>query len=70
MNVPSKATVIRSSTRREPFQLPRELVPIADHTGIRALGSSRPLAGGKEPRLHAWVRIDGLSDPLVQLPAQ
>jgi acyl-Coa thioesterase superfamily protein/acyl-CoA thioesterase superfamily protein len=51
----------------EPFQLPRELVPIADHTGIRALGSSRPLAGGKEPRLHAWVRIDGLSDPLVQL---
>ncbi|NEM07522.1 acyl-CoA thioesterase domain-containing protein [Geodermatophilus normandii] len=50
-----------------PFELPRELVPIADHTEIRALGSSRPLAGGPEPRLSAWVRIDGALAPLVQL---
>ncbi|WP_369257141.1 thioesterase family protein [Geodermatophilus amargosae] len=50
-----------------PFELPRELVPIADHTEIRALGSSRPLAGGPEPRLSAWVRIDGDLAPLVQL---
>jgi Thioesterase-like superfamily len=51
----------------EPFELPRQLVPIAVHTRIRALGPERPLAGGAEPRLHAWVRIDGLSDPVVQL---
>ncbi|MGY1619458.1 thioesterase family protein [Geodermatophilus sp. SYSU D00691] len=51
----------------EPFRLPRELVPIADHTEIRALGTSRPLAGGPEPRLHAWVRIHGEPDPLVRL---
>jgi acyl-Coa thioesterase superfamily protein len=50
-----------------PFELPRELVPIADHTEIRALGTSRPLAGGPEPRLSAWVRIDGALAPLVQL---
>ncbi|MGY1604578.1 thioesterase family protein [Geodermatophilus sp. SYSU D00815] len=53
----------------EPFALPRELVPIADHTEIRALGTSRPLAGGPEPRLHAWVRIHGAPDPLVRLGA-
>lgn len=51
----------------EPFRLPRELVPIADHTEIRALGPSRPLGGGPEPRLHAWVRIHGERDPLVRL---
>jgi acyl-CoA thioesterase len=51
----------------EPYRLPRELVPIADHTEIRALGPSRPLAGGPEPRLHAWVRIHGEPDPLVRL---
>jgi acyl-CoA thioesterase len=50
-----------------PFALPRDLVPIADHTSIRALGPSRPLAGGDEPRLTAWVRIDGGLAPLVQL---
>ncbi|MGY1729275.1 thioesterase family protein [Geodermatophilus sp. SYSU D01062] len=50
-----------------PFRLPREFVPIADHTEIRALGASRPLAGGPEPRLSAWVRIDGDLEPLVQL---
>ncbi|PRY47782.1 acyl-CoA thioesterase [Geodermatophilus tzadiensis] len=50
-----------------PFALPREFVPIADHTEIRALGASRPLAGGPEPRLHAWVRVDGDLEPLVQL---
>ena len=50
-----------------PFALPRDLVPVADHTSIRALGPSRPLAGGDEPRLTAWVRIDGDLEPLVQL---
>ena len=51
----------------EPFALPRDLVPIADHTEIRALGSTRPLAGGEEPRLCAWVRIHGDLAPLVRL---
>lgn len=50
-----------------PFRLPRELVPFADHAEIRALGPWRPLAGGPEPRLRAWVRIDGDLPPLVQL---
>lgn len=52
-----------------PFELPRDLVPIADHTEIRALGPSRPLGGGPEPRLHAWVRIHGEPDPLIRLGA-
>lgn len=52
----------------EPFELPRDYVPVAEHTEIRALGSSRPLGGGAEPRLHAWVRIRGGElAPLVQL---
>ena len=51
----------------EPFELPRELVPIAEHLEIRALGPERPLAGGPDPRLHAWVRIHGQPDPLVRL---
>ncbi|MGY1721158.1 thioesterase family protein [Blastococcus sp. SYSU DS0552] len=51
-----------------PFELPREYVPVAEHTEIRALDASRPLAGGAEPRLHAWVRIRGGElEPLVQL---
>ena len=50
-----------------PFELPRDYVPIAEHTEIRALGPSRPLAGGPEPRLHAWVRMRGGLAPLVQL---
>ncbi|SDD41268.1 Acyl-CoA thioesterase [Geodermatophilus telluris] len=50
-----------------PFALPRDFVPVAEHTEIRALGTSRPLAGGPEPRLHAWVRVDGGLEPLVQL---
>lgn len=52
----------------EPFELPRDYVPVAEHTEIRALGSTRPLGGGAEPRLHAWVRIRGAElAPLVQL---
>ena len=51
----------------EPFVLPRELVPIADHLEIRALGRSRPLAGGDEPRLTAWVRVLGAPTPLTAL---
>ena len=50
-----------------PLELPRDYVPIAEHTEIRALGPSRPLAGGPEPRLHAWVRMRGGLAPLVQL---
>ncbi|MGY1826625.1 MULTISPECIES: thioesterase family protein [unclassified Blastococcus] len=51
-----------------PFELPREYVPVAEHTEIRALGAARPLGGGVEPRLHAWVRIRGAElAPLVQL---
>ncbi|RBY80785.1 thioesterase family protein [Blastococcus sp. TF02A-26] len=51
----------------EPFALPRDLVPIADQIEIRALGAHRPLAGGDEPRLTAWVRIHGDLPPLVRL---
>jgi hypothetical protein len=52
----------------EPFELPRDFVPVGEHTEIRALGPSRPLGGGDEPRLHAWVRIRGAElSPLVQL---
>ena len=51
----------------EPFALPRELVPIADHLEIRALGPTRPLAGGDAPRLTAWVRVLGAPTPLTAL---
>jgi hypothetical protein len=52
----------------EPFELPRDFVPVGEHTEIRALGTARPLGGGDEPRLHAWVRIRGDElPPLVQL---
>ncbi|TKJ27409.1 thioesterase family protein [Blastococcus sp. CCUG 61487] len=51
----------------EPFALPREYVPIAEHLEIRALDATRPLAGGDEPRLRAWVRVDGDLPPLVQV---
>lgn len=52
----------------EPFELPRDYVPVGEHTEIRALGAARPMGGGDEPRLHAWVRIRGAElEPLVQL---
>jgi hypothetical protein len=51
----------------EPFALPRELVPIADHLEIRALGAPRPLAGGDAPRLTARVRVHGAATPLTAL---
>lgn len=52
----------------EPFELPRDYVPVGEHTEIRALDASRPLGGGSEPRLHAWVRVRGDAlEPLVQL---
>ena len=50
-----------------PFELPTAYVPIGEHTEIRALGTSRPLADGPEPRLHAWVRLRAPLAPLVQL---
>jgi hypothetical protein len=51
----------------EAFALPRDLVPIADHLEIRALGASRPLGGGAEPRLTAWVRVLGAPTTLTAL---
>ncbi|MGX5655916.1 thioesterase family protein [Geodermatophilus nigrescens] len=65
--VPGPSVPVPPVAAGVPFALPRDLVPIADHTAIRALGTSRPLAGGDEPRLTAWVRIDGDLPPLVQL---
>ncbi|SNS75596.1 Acyl-CoA thioesterase [Geodermatophilus saharensis] len=50
-----------------PFALPRDLVPFAEHLSVRALGATRPLGGGDEPRLTAWVRVDGDLEPLVRL---
>ncbi|WP_409332908.1 thioesterase family protein [Trujillonella humicola] len=50
-----------------PFALPRELVPVADHLEIRALGRGRPLGGGSEARLVAWVRVLGASTPFTAL---
>jgi acyl-CoA thioesterase len=51
----------------EPFELPRDFVPFGEHAEIRALGSARPLGGGADPRLQAWVRMRGGLPPLVQL---
>lgn len=34
-----------------------EVVPVARHFDIRPVGESRPLAGGEEPVLTAWVRL-------------
>ncbi|NEK84782.1 thioesterase family protein [Blastococcus saxobsidens] len=52
----------------EPVELPRDYVPVAEHIEVRALGATRPLGGGTEPRLHAWARIRGVElEPLVQL---
>lgn len=52
----------------EPFELPRDYVPVGEHLEIRALGATRPLGGGDEPRLHAWIRVRGAElGPLVQV---
>ncbi|GAA2003572.1 thioesterase family protein [Nakamurella flavida] len=36
---------------------PADFVPFTTHLEFRALGTGRPLAGGAEPRLTAWVRL-------------
>ncbi|KQS58602.1 hypothetical protein ASG36_11215 [Geodermatophilus sp. Leaf369] len=41
----------------EPLVLPVDFVPVSQHVEIRAVGPGRPLAGGSDPRLAAWVRV-------------
>lgn len=50
-----------------PFELPTDFVPVGAQTEIRALGPERPLAGGPDPHLEAWVRVREHLEPLVQL---
>jgi hypothetical protein len=65
--VPGAPSAVPAVADGVPFALPRDLVPFAEHLSVRALGSTRPLAGGDEPRLTAWVRVDGDLPPLVRL---
>lgn len=54
----------------EPLELPMDFVPFTRHLEFRAVGLGRPLAGGPEPRLTAWIRpreSADLAGPLVQL---
>ncbi len=54
----------------EPLALPTSFVPFTSHLEFRAVGPGRPLAGGPEPRLTAWIRFRDITDvpgPLVQL---
>ncbi len=54
----------------EPLALPPDFVPFTRHLDFRVVGPGRPLAGGPEPRLTAWVRPRpdaALPGPLVQL---
>lgn len=55
---PARPDVVRPSDA-EPIQFPVELVPIAQHTEIRAVGPDRPFAGGDDPSLTAWIRLLG-----------
>ena len=41
----------------EPFELPVELVPFARHLEIRPANAARPLAGGDQAELVAWIRL-------------
>lgn len=41
----------------EIFTIPTELVPFARYTEIRPVGPNRPMAGGAEPELTAWIRL-------------
>lgn len=41
----------------EAFALPVDFVPVGQHVEIRAVGPGRPLAGGTDPRLAAWLRV-------------
>lgn len=54
----------------EPLALPTDFVPFTSHLEFRAVGPGRPLAGGLEPRLTAWIRLPDttvVAGPLVQL---
>lgn len=39
------------------FNLPVDLIPFASHIEVRPTNDRRPLAGGSDPELSAWVRI-------------
>jgi acyl-CoA thioesterase len=48
----------------EEFALPVELVPFTSHIEVRPTTESRPLAGGHDPELAAWIRLkDGDLEP-------
>lgn len=52
------------------MELPPDFVPFTRHLEFRAIGPGRPLAGGSEPRLAAWIRVRASAapaGPLVQL---
>jgi len=41
----------------EALVLPVDFVPVSQHVELRAVGPGRPLAGGTDPRLAAWLRV-------------
>lgn len=54
----------------DPMVQPVDFVPFTQHLEFRSVGPGRPLAGGPEPRLAAWIRLAGtasVAGPLVQL---
>ncbi|SCX44269.1 Acyl-CoA thioesterase [Klenkia marina] len=54
----------------EALVLPVDFVPVSQHVEIRAVGPGRPLAGGTDPRLAAWLRVRepaAVPDPHVAL---
>ncbi|WP_157970812.1 thioesterase family protein [Nakamurella deserti] len=63
-------TGFRTPDDAEPLAVPPDFVPFTRHLDVRAVGAGRPLAGGPEPRLTAWIRPRdraALAGPLVQL---
>ena len=49
--------------RCEPFAVPTELLPLAQHLEIRPTDGNRPFAGGPVPELTAWIRLLGDDRP-------
>jgi acyl-CoA thioesterase len=41
----------------EAFALPVELVPFTSHIEVRPTDDARPLSGGDDPELSAWIRL-------------
>lgn len=41
------------------FALPVELVPFTSHIEVRPTNDARPLSGGSDPELTAWIRLVG-----------